>query len=103
MNCRPWNSEIGRSNCFRSLHVLEREVERALGDTERLRAHERTRAVERAHRVREAGTFLTDEVRGGHDAVVEDDLTGRRAAHAHLVLELAHREAREARLDDEAR
>ena len=77
------------------LHVLERGVERTLGDAERLGADKRARAVERTHRVPEPGALLTDEVLGRNDAVVEDDLAGGRAAHPHLVLELPDRESRE--------
>ena len=54
-----------------------REIERALRDAERLRADERSGAVERAHRVREAAAFVADEIPGRDDAIVEDDLAGR--------------------------
>ena len=56
------------------LHVAGRELERAAGDAERLRAHERPRAVERAHRVVEAAALVADEVLGRHRALVEHDL-----------------------------
>ena len=88
----PWNSEIGRPNCLRSLTYWTREVERALRDAERLCAP--TSGRERSSApiaFAEAGTFLADSS-PRHDAVVEHDLTGRRAAHTHLVFELADRE-----------
>ena len=84
------------------LHVAGCEVERALGDAERLRADERPRAVERTHRVREPLTGLADEVLRRYCALVEDDLTRGRPSDAHLVLELRHREPGEVLLDDEA-
>ena len=56
------------------LHVAGREVERALRDTERLRADERPGTVERAHRVREPLALLADQVLGRHHALVEHDL-----------------------------
>ena len=77
MNWRPWKSASREPNCLRSLHVARRELERAAGDAERLRAHERPRAVERAHRVVEAAALVADEVLGGHRALVERDLAGR--------------------------
>ena len=46
---------------------------------------------------------LADEVGGGHAHAVEHRGAGRRAAHAHLVLEAADREAGPVGLDDERR
>ncbi len=69
---------------------------------ERLCADERPGAVERAHRVVEAATFLADQVLGRHRALVERDLTGRRPAHAQLPLELRDAEPGKRLLHHEA-
>ena len=77
MNWSPLEVGDGATELLAVLHVLGREVERALRDAERLRADERPRPVERAHRVLEPAPFLADEVRGRHDAIVERDLARR--------------------------
>ena len=60
--------EIGepRAELLALPHVARGELERAPGDAERLRAHERPRAIERAHRVLEAATLVADQVLGRH-------------------------------------
>ena len=90
-------------NCCRSSRVLERLVERALRDAQRLRGHARPGSVQRLHRHDEAHAFLGKQVllwaRGS---------PGRPAPRAgspdaHLVLLLAEGEARRAFFDDERR
>src|SRR5258706_552702 len=53
-------------------------------------------------RVGEPLPGLTDEVLCRNDTLLEDDLTGWRASHPHLVLELRHRKSRDILFDDEA-
>ena len=87
--------EIGepRAELLAILHVARRELERTPCDTERLRAHERPRTVERAHRVLESAALVADQVLGRHRALVERDLAGGRTPHAELALELRDAEA----------
>ena len=103
MNCMPWNAAIGLPNCSRSLHVADREVERALRDAQSLRRDRRTREVERPHRVLEALVDLADHVLGRNAHAVEDDLARGRAADAHLVFLATEREALHVLVDEEAR
>src|SRR5581483_2271301 len=58
-------------------------------------------AVERRQRDLEAVADAADEVRGGHAAVLEDELRRVGTADAELRLELPHAEPGRAALDDE--
>ena len=83
--------------------VVERVVGRTLRDPERLRGDAGPRAVEDAHRDPEPLALLADDGLGGHAAVGEEDLAGRRALDAHLRLDAADLEPGRVRLDEEAR
>jgi len=76
MNCSPWKICQPRAELLPVLHVARCELERAPGNTERLCPHERTRTVERAHRVVEAPAFTADEISAARDC---------RRARAHRV------------------
>src|SRR5215510_11230578 len=85
------------------LRVGHGRVEGGLADPHRLGAHGRTRTVERAERDLEAFTLLAQAVLDGDLAVAQVERDGRRAADAHLALELANGEAGERRLDQKRR
>src|SRR5882672_8288574 len=70
------------------LDVIERVLERTLCDPERLGADARPRAVEHRQGDLEACALFAKPVRGRDLDVLEDQLGGRRAANAQLVLEL---------------
>ena len=89
-----WNSPIRWPNCFRSRAYCAADVERALGDPDRLRGDPRPRAIERPHRELPALALVADPVRLRDEDVVEVELGGRAAADAHLVLESGDLEAR---------
>src|SRR4029077_16029246 len=83
--------------------VLDRELERALGEPQRLRRHTRTREIERHHRAPEPLPFAAEHLIFRHAAILEMELDHGDATDAHLVLVLADPIARSARLDDECR
>ena len=70
-------------------------VEGGLGDPERLAGEEGALDGEALHHHGCAAALAPEHVVGGHDAVFEQELGGRRAAMADLVELLADREARE--------
>ena len=90
LNAMAWFSMIGRPNCLALLGVVERVLVGRTGNTERLRADQRTAGLERAHRglhpraltlagTRESGVELllaAEQQRARDAAVVEDDLGG---------------------------
>ena len=86
MNCTPWKSLTRLAELAALLDVADRHVERALGDADRLRADAEAGVVERAQRRAEAGAGLADHAVGRDAAVVEVDLTRRRALDAELAL-----------------
>src|SRR5262249_61712493 len=81
------------------LRVAHGRSEGRLADAHRLGTHGGARAVEGAKRDLEALTFLAQPVLDGNLAVGEMERDGRRAADAHLPLELADGEAGERGLD----
>ena len=90
-------------NCWRSLRVVEGEVERALGDADGLGGDGDPGVVEGLHRGLEAGALLADHPVGGDPHVVEVDLARRAALDAELLLLGAERDALVALLDHERR
>src|SRR5262245_31968736 len=82
---------------FAELHALlgelDRFVERALGNAERLRSDAGTGAVEGGERDLEAVAFLAKQVLDGNLAILQHQLAGLGATYAHLVLYLAELEA----------
>ena len=77
MNWMPWKSAIALAELLALLDVVDRGVERALRDAERLRADRQPGVVERAQRGLEAGAGLADDPVGRDRAVLEVDLAGR--------------------------
>ena len=105
LNAIAWFSMIGRPNCTRSLRVVERVLVGGARDADRLRADERARGLERAHRrlhplllpSRGAGEALVELLLAAEQAwaagtrhVVEHDLGGVAGADAVLLELLAH-------------
>src|SRR5262249_17176834 len=86
-----------------SLRILRGVVRRTLRDAESLRRDARPRAVEDAHRDREALALVAEAVLGGNEAAVEEDLAGRRALDPELRLDPPDLEPGRVRLDDERR
>ena len=95
----PWKSAIGPAEGLAALHVLRRVHERALGETDAARGHDRTHRVERLHGEREAAA---DHLAGTDAHVVEDDLCGVDALHAHLLVDAWAASRRGVGVDDEA-
>ena len=80
-------------NCLRTRRVLQRLLERALGDAERQRGDADATVVERPHEIDEARAFLAEPVLGRDLDVFHDQLAGVRRAPSELVLLLAGAEA----------
>ena len=70
------------------LRVLDRVHERALGEPDAARRDDRSHRVEAEHREPEAAD-LADDVLGRHAHVVEEQLAGVDALHAHLAVDAA--------------
>src|SRR5581483_6759770 len=83
------------------LRVVARIVRRALGEAETLCPDPRARSVEHAHREREALPLVAQPVRGRDAAVLEEELTRRRALDPELRLDPPDLEAGGVRLDHE--
>ena len=98
-HCRPWNSATALPNWRRSLGIAHRRLEPGLGDADRQRGDPDPALVEHAHHHVEAAALLAQQrLRRQLDAV-EVQRSHRRGALAHLVLALAHREARPVAVD----
>ncbi len=82
------------------LDVLGGVHERALGQADAARGHDRAHGVEAEHGQAEAAD-LADDVLGRDVDVGQDQLAGVDAAHAHLVVGAAHVDAVPGALDDE--
>ena len=78
------------------LRVLQRRLERALGNAHGLRPDADAPAVERRERHLVAFALVADAVFLRHGAIRKDQLAARRRADAQLLLFLAHLEARRA-------
>ena len=102
-NCRPWNSAIDVAELLALLGVVEREVERALGDADGLRGDGDPGVVEGLHRGLEPGALVADHPVGGDAHVVEVDLAGGAALDAELLLLGTEGDALVALLDHERR
>ena len=70
--------------------VAPGDVEGALGDPQRLGRDPRTGMVQDAHRQLESLALLAQEVSRGYGQVLEEELSGGRAADAQLLLQLPH-------------
>src|SRR6185503_14644852 len=79
------------------------DLQRALGDPDRLRRDAWPASIERPHRQLEPLADLADAIRIGDPDAREAQLRRRRAADAHLVLEPLDGEPWHVLLDDEAR
>src|SRR5579871_1329308 len=77
--------------------VLERRLERALGDSERERRQPDTAAIQRPHEVRKPCPFLSQSVLDRHFDVLEDEPPGIRGSPSQLVLFLRRPESGERR------
>ena len=88
----PWKSAIVLPKAGALLHVLGGVHERSLGQTDAPGGHDRAHGVEPEHGQPEPAD-LADHVLGRDVHVVEDELAGVHAAHAHLVVGAAHRDA----------
>src|SRR5207245_5065396 len=83
------------------LRVFQRRVQRAARHSDHLRADADPARVEGLDRDLVALTDLTDDVRRGDLAMIQDQLGGRRRSDAELVLALTDAEARAAALHGE--
>src|SRR5438445_7702561 len=86
---------------FAFLDVVQRVIESAFSDAERLRADARPRSVQHSERDLEAGALFTEPVGCGYLDVLEDDLCGGRTSDAELELELLDRPRAGLALEDE--
>ena len=85
------------------LHVLDSLIQSALRDTQRLRSDTDTAAVQGHHSDLEAAVLLAQQTVCRQMNVLKDQLSGLRTTDAHLVLDLADREARVVLVNDERR
>ena len=83
------------------MHVGHDDVHRRMHDAERSRRQHRALVVEAAHQDVDALADLAQHVLGRDLAILEHQLAGRGAAHAHLVELLGHLETLAVGLDDE--
>src|SRR4029079_3522310 len=81
--------------------VSERRVERALRDSYHLRADADSPLIERFDRDLVALARFAENVRGGHPALVQQQLARAARSNTELVFLLPNRETGEARFDDE--
>ena len=81
--------------------VADREIQRALRDAERLRRDADAAAVERGHGDGEALALFVEHVLRRDLKALEEQLGRARAVDAHLLFDLADREAGPGLLDDE--
>src|SRR5690606_22346853 len=82
--------------------VSVHDLDAAPGDAEAHGGQPEALELEVPHHAHAGAADLADDVRLGHDTIVEHELGRRRRAHAHLVVNLlAELEARETLLDDD--
>mgnify|MGYP000526683930 CR=1 FL=1 len=93
---------MGLPNWTRALGVGHGLFHGALGNAQSLGRDADAAAVQGLHGDLEALALLAQQVLLGNDAVGEHDLGGGGAVQAHLLFVLAHGEAGEAALHDEA-
>src|SRR4029079_13920628 len=91
----------GLAELFPFLRVLDGVIERAGGETDHLRSDADAALVEGFDRGLVAFADLTQDVRLGHAAILEDPFAGAAGTDAELVFLLADRESGGAALDDE--
>ena len=89
----PWKSAMVPPKASRCLHVLGGVHQRPLGQADPPGRDDRAHGVEAEHGQTEAAD-LADHVLGGHVDVVEEQLAGVDALHAHLAVGAPHRHAR---------
>src|SRR2546425_6044560 len=85
------------------LSVLEGRIEGAAGHTDHLRADADAAGIEGLNGYLVADADVTDEIRGRHLAMIENQFGRRGRADAKLVLSLADAESLESALDREGR
>ena len=96
-----WKSPMRLTELLALLRVAARDVERRLGDADRLRRDPDPAAVEGGHRDTESAALLVQEAVTPHPGALDHDVRGRRRVEAELLL-LA-RDAHVVGVEDEAR
>lgn len=85
-----WKAARVLPNIFLFFNVLDCQVDGSLGHTDGLGGKSGAAGVEAAHGRLEAVSGLAQHVGGGDAEVIEEDVVGVRAVHAHGLLGLAY-------------
>ena len=98
---RPLHVDQALVELFALFRVVERNIERALGQSQGHGADGNPARFERAHELFEAGSVFAELIVEGNATVLEHDFAGVRSAESEFVLQHAVLEAGGIALDDE--